>query len=226
MTAVLERLEAARAISAPTATIVGGTFADLDAMLGVMRALRSSGSTEDILGFAIPLEGDPTTPEGLAALANRPVRQRFDLIRAIRTILDPHEPPPDLASVRRGQNSILATPFLGSLTKWLVGVSTFRIPGDAPGDEGTWVLGRPNHAAAVAGLYGAAQGDRAGALASIGLPLDVHREFGERLECGESVLTTCETDEGRARRDEAWMRKRGAAAVFRRLVVSPSQVTP
>jgi hypothetical protein len=210
-------LEASRAISAPCAIVVGGVFSDLDAMLGVMRQLRSSGSTEDVLGFAIPLEGDPTTPEGLAALAGRPVKQRFSLFRVIRTIVDPHEPAP-------GQNSILATPFIGSLARWLVGISTFRIPGETPDDAGIWVLGRPNHAAAVAGMPGAALGGRAGALASIGLPGDVHRDFGERLSRGDSVLTTCETDAGRARRDEAWMRKRGAAGVFSSLVASPAQI--
>ena len=200
--------------TSPRSAIVAGTFRDLDGALGVMRALRSAGATEDIIGFAIPLPGDPTSPDALETLIPPKRRRRFDPIGLAMTILDPHRPPPEYRTLIRGRNSVLARPLLGNLSGWLVGVQEFRVPDPNSPDGGVWVLGRPNHAAAVGGARGAARGGAAGALASLGIPEDHLEDYVKRLFDGQTILTVCETDEGRVQRDEKLMKKHGALDQF------------
>ena len=95
---------------------------------------------------------------------------------------------------------------------------TFRVPLDDRPGSGTWVLGRPNHASAVAGSEGAALGGAAGALSALGIPAQYIPTFGERLAAGECLFTTCETDVGRVERDLRSMRKHGAANLFKSVV--------
>ncbi|MBI3973715.1 MAG: hypothetical protein HY332_20765 [Chloroflexi bacterium] len=204
----------------PKAILVGGIFKELDGLLDSLRTMRSAGATSDVIGFAIPLGGDPTTPEGVASLKLPRGRRRFDVLQAILDFIDPHRPPAEIAQLRRGQNTVLATPILGNLKDWLVGVRTFRVPVTEQPDGGVWVLGRPNHAAAVAGAEGAAAGGFRGALAALGIPKQHIPTFAKRLGNGECIMTTCETDKGRANRDERIIRKNGADLVFKELIFS------
>jgi hypothetical protein len=54
-----------------------------------------------------------------------------------------------------------------------------------------------------------------GELATFGVPAPVAQEYARRLIGGECVLTTCETDPGRSRRDEKILRRAGAQDLFR-----------
>jgi hypothetical protein len=210
--------------SLPRAMLVGGTFTSVDGVVAMIEAIRAAGSTEDILGIAIPLDADPTTEEGLLSLARPRPRKGFNLGRWLLTVLDPHHPVPDVVTLQKGRNSILAQAILGNISRWLVGVKPIRVPGAAGSDPGTWILARPNHAAAVAGQEGAALGGRTGALVSLGVPSDLIDDYAARLAAGESLVTTCETDRGRAERDIRLLKKCGAGVVFGPTpVVSPSR---
>jgi len=214
----------------PEATVVGGLFPRIEGPLKVMRALRRAGTSGDTVGFAIPLPGDPSDPATLEHL-HRPPAKRFDPVRYFMVVLDPHKPPPSYHSLVAGQNATLTQYFLGDLASWVSGVKTFRIPAALAGaDEhsadqaaagGTWVLGRPNQSAAVAGWEGSDVGGILGALATIGVPADLAAAYAGRIAAGEVLLTTCETDAGRARRDQTWLMKNGATGVFTRVILSP-----
>jgi hypothetical protein len=211
----------------PEATIVGGMFPSVEGPLKVMRAMRAKGTAGDAVGLAVPLPGAPDDPETLAKLADRP-RKRFDPVSYLKTVVDPHAPPPEFRTLIAGQNAPLTRLLLQDLANWIAGVKTFRIPPTEMGDVskeatqgGVWVLGRSNHAAAVAGLDGAAVGGYLGALAGIGVQAPLAQDIAERIVAGEVLLTTCETDGPRAARDKKWMRKYGGADLFEWVVVSP-----
>lgn len=222
----IDRRHAYRAPSrVPRGIVDGGTFADLDGLLGSLRALRATGATEDVLGFAIPLSGDPWSPEGLAVLPATQRKRRFDALAWLLDVIDPHRPPPDVATWRRGRNTYLARPVLGDdLWRWILGVYPFRVPMDDHPAGGVWILGRPNHASAVAGTEGAALGGVAGALSTLGVPAQYIATYGERLAAGDCLLTTCETDEGRSERDLKIMRKRGGQHLFKSVVAAERRV--
>ena len=214
-----------RATAVPRGVITGGTFAELDGLLSALRALRAAGTTEDVLGFAIPLPSDPWSPEGLATLPSTQRKPRFDIVGWLWDVIDPHRPPPDTATWRRGYNTYLARPVLGQeLWRWIVGVKTFRVPLDDQPGEGVWVLGRPNHAAALAGVEGGALGGAAGALSALGIPSQHIATFAERLAAGECLFTTCETNVGRVERDLQMMRKRGARHLFKSAIHAQRRV--
>jgi hypothetical protein len=200
--------------TAPAASVAGGAFKTMDGLLAVLRGLRAARATEDIVGFAIPLEADPTTAEGLETILAAHRRRGFNPIEWLLDVIDPHRPPPSPAALMAGYNSILTPFLLGDLSRWLVGVKTFRIPLEQAPGGGVWVLGRPNHAAAIAGATGAALGGAAGALASLGLPADQLEAFAERIAAGQPVLTVCSTDEGRIEQAVRLMRKQGAEGIF------------
>lgn len=211
----------------PEAIVAGGLFPTVAGALAVMRSLRSSGTAGDAVGLAVPIPGDPDDPQTLERLAPAP-RKGFDPIGYLKVVIDPHSPPPEYSTLVAGQNSAFTRLLLGDLSTWISGVKTFRIPasltGDVSKDEaiaGVWVLGRSNHAAAVAGGGGAAIGGALGALAGTGVPADLAPEFAKRIAGGEILLTTCQTDANRARRDLRWLRKRGAVDVFERQILSP-----
>jgi hypothetical protein len=212
----------------PEAVLVGGLFRSIDGPLTVMRALRRSGAAGDTVGLAVPLPGDPKEPATLEALATPPAKKRFDVLGYLKTVLDPHAPGPQYRSLIAGQNSALTRLVLKDMSGWIAGVKTFRIPpsmtGNVSKDEakgGVWVLGRSNHAAAVAGVEGADLGGAVGALAGVGVPPDLVQAFAERIAGGEIVFTTCETDSNRAKRDARWMQKAGASDPFERVILSP-----
>jgi hypothetical protein len=231
-TALLERPAAPGAAAAgapgggrplPRAIVVGGLFPRPPGLLKALRALRSAGATNDVVGLAIPLEGDPTAPDTPVRVAGLDRRRRFDPVDFLLTVLDPHRPPPQPDGWARGPEGPLAQGVLGDLTHWLVGVYTFRVPlgeglrgprASPPGGDGVWVLGRPSHAAAIHGARGAALEGAAGALASLGVPERLAARYAERLAAGESILTVCETDPGRARRDERILSRQGAVELF------------
>jgi hypothetical protein len=207
---------------------VGGMFSSVDGPLKVMRAMRAKGTAGDAVGLAVPLPGDPDDPETLPKLANSQPRKRFDPVSYLKTVVDPHAPPPEFRTLIAGQNSPLTRLVLRDLANWIAGVKTFRIPPTEVGDVskeatqgGVWVLGRSNHAAAVAGLDGADVGGYLGVLAGIGVQPPVAPAIAERIAGGEVLLTTCETDAARAARDKKWMRKFGGADLFEWVVVSP-----
>jgi hypothetical protein len=193
-----------------------------------MRALRRSGAAGDTVGFAIPLPGDPDDPNTLERLADRRPK-RFSLLGYLKVVIDPHTPPPEYRTLIAGQNSSLTRLVLRDMAGWVAGVKTFRIPPTLTGKAskaeatqgGVWVLGRSNHAAAVAGSEGGDQGGALGVLTSIGVPSELVRGYAERIAGGEVLFTTCQTDTGRAQRDAKWLRKHGAADVFERVIASP-----
>jgi hypothetical protein len=212
----------------PEAVLVGGLFPSVDGPLTVMRALRRSGAAGDTVGLAVPLPGDPNDPATLEALAAPPAKRRFDVLGYLMAVLDPHAPGPEYRSLIAGQNSILTRLVLKDMSGWISGVKTFRIPSSMTGNvskeaakEGVWVLGRSNHAAAVAGTEGADLGGASGALAGVGVPPDLVRDFAERIAGGQIVFTTCETDSNRAKRDARWLKKAGATDAFERVILSP-----
>jgi hypothetical protein len=82
------------------------------------------------------------------------------------------------------------------------------------GDEGVWVLGRPNHAAAMQRVRGDSQEGAPGVLATLAVPPELAIDYAARLAAGECILTTCETDQGRMRRDQQLLRKVGALHLF------------
>ena len=231
MTAVQERAAPAQAPRRiPRAALVGGLLRDVDSLVKVAEKLRAAGATEDLIGFAIPLGDDPAEPDLLRRLLqNR--KRGFSLVRFLMTAIDPHAPAPDYRQRIAGQNSDLAMPVLGKMARWFVGVKVFRIPsipvGDPqdPGAGGVWVLGHPNHAAALAGMEGAARGGALGALATIGVKEPYVAAMAPGIFGGEIAVTTCETDEGRAKRDEKLLRKHCAEIVFSgEPVTSPRRV--
>lgn len=220
--AILHATETGAAL--PRAIIVTGTFAGVDGVVDMVRSLRSAGATEDVIGLAVPLSGDPATEDGWRPRAAERKKQGFGIGRFLLTVLDPHQPGPDLTTLQKGRNSILAQAILGDISRWLVGVRTFRVPGAAEADPGIWILGRPNHAAAVAGQDGAATGGTRGTLLSLGIPAALVDEAGARLAAGECLFTTCETDHGRVNRDLHLLKKCGARTVFEPApVLSPSR---
>ena len=210
--------EARRAIgvvpTAQRASIIAGAFADVEGATAVIRAVRSAGSTEDIVGIALPLAGDPHSPDALETLLPQARKRKFNLGRWLMTVIDPHQPPPDYQRLTKGRNSILARPLLGEIAEWLVGVQEFRVPDPNSPDGGVWVLGRPNHAAAVSGAAGAALGGAVGALAALGLPEEHMQDYIGRLFQGQTILTLCETDDGRTKRDYNLMGRHGALHRF------------
>ena len=211
----------------PEATIVGGLFSSVEGPQKGMRAMRGKGTAGDAVGLAVPLPGDPDDPETLARLADRP-RKRFDPVSYLKAVVDPHSPPAEFRALIAGQNAPMTRLLLSDLANWISGVKTFRIPPSEVGDVskeatqgGVWVLGRSNHAAAVAGLDGAEVGGYLGVLAGIGVQAPLAQAIAERIAGGEVLLTACETDAGRAARDKKWMRKYGGADLFEWVVVSP-----
>lgn len=215
---VLDRTTVAGA-TVVRAVVTGGVFHNPDGLLRTLRTLRASGATEDVIGLAIPLEGEPDAPQ-VRARGSHSARRKLNVVDTLMTIIDPHRPPAQPDPWARGRHGALAKNVLGDLTRWIVGVHTFRVPailtsspGDA-GEGGVWVLGRPNHAAAIAGAQGAARGGAVGALAAVGIPSSLVEAYAAHLLAGQSILTTCETDPGRIRRDATLLRKRGATATF------------
>jgi hypothetical protein len=194
--------------------IQGGTLPSVEALAGVLRALRGAGATEDVVGFAIPLAGDPE--EGVVRRRDGapPPRQRFNLGEYLLDALDPHRPRGWTGGgMGPGRNVALASQVLGDLTRWLVGIHTFRVP-EVAGGDGVWVLGRPNHAAAIQRVRGDSHEGASGVLATLAVPTDLAADYAARLAAGECALTTCETDEGRMRRDAKLLRQAGAVHVF------------
>jgi hypothetical protein len=203
-------------IEAARAALVGGLFDGPDGLLPALRALRAAGATNDVVGLAIPLSGDPTEPDAeifALTLGTAPQRRRIDVLGALMTFIDPHRPRVELNGWTRDRTGVLAQSLLSDLNRWLVGVLTFRVPGP-DGGPGVWVLGRPNHAAAVQGFREGAIEGPTGALASFGIPRARAWHYAERLIAGASILTTCETDAGRVRRDRSILEKHGARDVF------------
>ncbi len=212
--------------TAPLATVLGGLFPDVQGPIKIMRALRAAGAAGDTVGLAVPLPGDPEDPQTLERL-NVSRRRGFDPVGFLMVVIDPHRPPPNYQSLIQGQNAPLTRRILGDLANWLVGVKTFRIPAALTGadagkeTDGVWVLGRSNHAAAVAGLEGAALGGALGALAGVGVPVDLGHAYAQGVIGGQVLLTTCETDAGRARRDRKLLHKHGGTEIYERVIVSP-----
>lgn len=203
------------AVDAPRAILVTGLFPDVVGLRATMRVLRTAGTTPDVIGLAIPVHGNPATAAGLSSIEiPHTPRPRFDVMGFLMTVLDPHDPGPDVRTFKSGQNSVLAQPFLSDLWTWMHGVKIIRVPLPEAGPEEGWMLGRPNHAASVAGGGGhASSGGLAGALTVFGVPMQHVDAVAAGLAAGQCLLTTCETDEGRTKRDGQIMRRNGATVL-------------
>lgn len=183
----------------------------IEGVMAALRALRAAGATEDVVGFAIPLQDNPNEagflPRGPVV---RP--KRFNATDWLLDVIDPHRPQYESAPlvVGNGRNSEAARVVLGRLSRWLVGVQPFAVPTSA---GPVWVMGRPNHAAAMQGVHGDTLGGTAGALATVGVPVNLADRYATRLEAGDTILTTCETDEGRRRRDRKIVERAGAETI-------------
>ncbi len=190
------------------AFLIGGLMPSVESLAEALQGIRAAGHTADVVGFAIPLDGEPSA--GVVRVRQDAVQQkRFDLMEFLLTALDPHRPSGwQGGRFAPGRNAPLAYDFLGNLVRWLVGIQTFQIH-NAAGEEDVWVLARPNHAAAMHKVTGDSHEGYRGMLATLGVPGSVAAEFAARLAEGYCILTTCETDEGRKERDLKIMRKAG-----------------
>jgi hypothetical protein len=206
-------------VTTSRAYVVGGLLPSVADLAGALRALRATGQTEDVVGFAIPLEGDDPDAGIVRELRTgddaTPRKRGFDLMRFLAVAMDPHGDSRRRWQLRwaPGRNVRVAVEVLGDLTRWLVGIHAFKIH-DARGEEDVWVLGRPNHAAAMHKLAGDAREGARGVLATLAVPGDAAAEVGAALTAGYCLLTTCETDENRMKRDLKILRRAGAIQVF------------
>ncbi|HET7772029.1 MAG TPA: hypothetical protein VFN74_24870 [Chloroflexota bacterium] len=193
--------------------ISGALFPSVEDLARALRALRGAGRTEDVVGLLIPLDGDDPAA-GIARARREPAPRRgFSLGEFLMTALDPHRQTTWTAGWAPGKNSGAAVELLGDVTRWLVGIQAVRLHG-IPGEEPLWVLGRPNHAAAIHKLEGDSQEGLVGMLATYAIAESIAPYVAERLSAGDCVLTTCESDANRARNDERIMKKAGAVRVF------------
>jgi hypothetical protein len=191
------------------ALVAGAAFANYAGVRASLAAIRATGTASDIVGLAVPLPGDPrddavagevwaamTPPTGLAAW--------------LRLVIDPHAPTaPTYREQIAGRNVPLAYAILGEVADWVGATGYMRVLGDA--GASVWILGRPNHAASVQGGLGSVRGD---ALSTVGVPVAQREAFRALVLAGKSVVTTCETDPGRASRDAAIFRRYGGGATF------------
>ena len=196
--------------------VSGALFPSVASLAAALRALRGAGRTEDVVGLLIPLEGDDPDA-GIARTRRDPLPPRgFNLVEFLMTALDPHRPSGWQAAWAPGKNASAAVELLGDLTRWLVGIQAVRIHG-TPSVEPLWVLGRPNHAAAIHKVLGDSQEGLVGMLATYAVSESLAPYVAERLAAGDCVLTTCESDANRAQNDERIMKKAGAIQIFERL---------
>ena len=196
--------------------VAGALFPSVEALAAALRSLRDAGRTEDVVGLLIPLEGDDPS-EGIVRTRRDPAPPRgFNLVEFLMTALDPHQPSGWEGGWAPGKNSGIAVELLGDVTRWLIGIQAVRLHG-VPGGEPLWVLGRPNHAAAIHKVPGDSREGLVGMLATYGVVESLAPHVAERLAAGDCVLTTCESDANRARNDERIMKKAGAVRLFDRL---------
>lgn len=190
------------------ACVIGATFPSIAQVQQVLNAVRATGTAGDIVGFAIPLPGDPKDPAVAAKVVAEMIVPR-GVGAWLLTVLDPHKPLPTYAEQVSGRNVPLAHAVLGDLTNWVGAAGYMRVP--VAGRDPVWIVGRPNHAVSVQGGNGVGRGD---ALATVGIPASQLEAFRAAIADGLCVVTTCETDPGRAGRDASIMRRAGAKAVF------------
>ena len=190
------------------ACVIGAAFNSISQVQQALSAFRATGTAGDIVGFAIPLPGDPSDP-AVAAQVVREMLVPRGIGAWIMNVLDPHKPMLTYSEQVLGRNVPLAHAVLGDLTNWIGAAGYMRVP--VPGREPVWIVGRPNHAVSVQGGNGVGRGD---ALVTIGIPSAQVEAFRGAIADGLSVVTTCETDPGRAERDASIMRRAGARAVF------------
>lgn len=190
------------------ACVIGATFTTISQVQQALKAVRATGTAGDIVGFAIPLPGDPKDPAVAAQVIGEMIVPR-GIGAWFMTVLDPHKPLPTYAEQVSGRNVPLAHAVLGDLTNWIGAAGYMRVP--VAGRDPVWIVGRPNHAVSVQGGNGVGRGD---ALVTIGIPAAQLEAFRGAIADGLCVVTTCETDPGRAERDASIMRRAGARSVF------------
>ena len=190
------------------ACVIGATFATISQVQQALGAVRATGTAGDIVGFAIPLPGDPKDPAVAAQVVSAMIAPR-GIGAWLMNVLDPHKPLPTYSEQVSGRNVPLAHAVLGDLTSWVGAAGYMRVP--VAGRDSVWIVGRPNHAVSVQGGNGVGRGD---ALVTIGIPAAQLEAFRGAIADGLCVVTTCETDPGRAERDASIMRRAGAKAVF------------
>lgn len=198
------------------AIVVGAAFPKQSQVRAALAAIRATGTASDIVGFAVPLPGDPRD-EAVAAEVVGMRGEPTGFGAWLRVVLDPHAPTaPTYREQVAGRNVPLAYAVLDEVADW-VGAAGYMRVHRADGTS-VWILGRPNHASSVHGGMGSVRGD---ALSTIGVPLAQLEAFRALVLAGHSVVTTCETDPGRAARDAGLFRRNGGCATF----VHPLQAT-
>ena len=201
------------------ALIVGAAFTDRAGLRNSLATIRATGTASDIVGFAVPLPGDPRD-EAVAAEVVGMMAAPTGFGAWVRLVLDPHAPTsPTYREQVAGRNVPLAYAILGDVAEWVGAAGYMRVHGEK--GASTWVLGRPSHATAVQGGTGSLKGD---ALATVGVPLALRDAYRDLVLSGNCVLTTCETDPGRASRDAKIFRRNGGRATFVH-PIGPSDLT-
>jgi len=191
------------------ALVVGAAFADHAGLRHALSAIRATGTASDIIGLAVPLPGDPRD-EAIADQVVAMMAQPKGFGSWLRMVIDPHAPTtPTYREQVAGRNVPLAYAILGDVADWVGATGYMRVVG--PDSPSTWILGRPNHATSVHGGMGSVKGD---ALSTIGVPTAQREAFRALVVSGKSVVTTCETDPGRASRDADLFRRYGGSATF------------
>ncbi len=198
------------------AYLVGAAFDGHRQVRGALADIRATGTAADIVGVAIPMPGDPRREDVAGDVISR-IEEPRGLVPWLRLVIDPHRPTfPTFQEQVSGRNVPLAYAVLGDLADWIGAAGYMRVHG--VDGASTWILGRPNHAASVQGGSGPNNGD---VLATIGIPEAQRAAYRALVIGGQCVVTTCETDPGRARRDAQVLRRHGGQATFVEPIMAP-----
>ena len=191
------------------ALVVGAAFHDHAGLRESLAAIRATGTASDIVGVAVPLPGDPRD-EAVASEVVGAMSSPTGFGAWLRVVIDPHAPTiPTYREQVAGRNVPLAYALLGDVADWVGACGYMRVHDSA--GASAWILGRPNHASSVQGGLGSVRGD---ALSTIGIPKPQREAFAALVLAGKCVVTTCETDPGRASRDAEIFRRHGGHATF------------
>ena len=202
-------LRSGSTVGSVRALVVGAAFRDHAGLRESLAAIRATGTASDIVGVAVPLPGDPRD-EAVASEVVGAMTASTGFGAWLRVVIDPHAPTiPTYREQVAGRNVPLAYALLGDVAEWVGACGYMRVHGQA--GSSVWILGRPNHASSVQGGMGAVKGD---ALATVGIPKPQREAFTALVLSGQSVVTTCETDPGRASRDAEIFRRHGGHATF------------
>ncbi|NCA13483.1 MAG: hypothetical protein EBS89_05030, partial [Proteobacteria bacterium] len=99
------------------AFLVGAVFADTSGLTQSLAAIRSTGTASDIVGFAVPLPGDPTDDAVAAEVVGR-ITAPTGFGAWVRLVIDPHAPTsPTYRDQVAGRNVPLTYAILGDVAE-------------------------------------------------------------------------------------------------------------